>query len=394
MTRHTLESHLESGGDGLRGRTRCSPDRWRSDRPPRHSDPGSTSPHDLGIEQKVDPAIADAPSSATSGSAPTDCGEAPDLPGRRRRHRGRPRGRGSAPPTPAPGSTPPRTSCTSASPSRAPPLPSRPPARRRSSSTTPSPTSTGWQASLDARARSAAPGAVPSWYVDVPGNRVVVLAKPGAERAARQFVAQARRRPSPLAEQRPRTMYDIRGGDQYVINGNTLLLDRLRGGRRFRQRRPLWRRRQPHARLQQRHPGHVRRLVVPRQRLLLGPTNGNWTPQPWVNNYSGGNVLVAGSHRRRDRQLHLPLRLHHRLALRHPARPNETVDYAQGAVSGLSAATPAPSPATPAAPGSPATRHRASPPAAPATARSGGTTCSSRSTRSSRLRPVADHQRR
>ena len=23
--------------------------------------------------------------------------------------------------------------------------------------------------------------------------------------------------------------------------------------------------------------------------------NGNWTPQPWVNNYAGGNVTVAGS---------------------------------------------------------------------------------------------------
>ena len=77
---------------------------------------------------------------------------------------------------------------------------------------------------LDRNASHAAAAKVRGWYVDVPGNRVVVLAAPGASASASAFAKASGAgavRVVTEAEQ-PRTMYDVRGGDQYVINGNTL----------------------------------------------------------------------------------------------------------------------------------------------------------------------------
>ncbi|MEU8382076.1 S1 family peptidase [Streptosporangium sp. NPDC048865] len=73
---------------------------------------------------------------------------------------------------------------------------------------------------LDLLAASA-PKSIPSWYVDVPGNSVVVLAGDVAE--ARAFVdgsgvdgALVRVEAS---QERPRPLYDVRGGDAYYMGG-------------------------------------------------------------------------------------------------------------------------------------------------------------------------------
>ncbi|MCU7725517.1 ricin-type beta-trefoil lectin domain protein [Actinoplanes sp. KI2] len=192
----------------------------------------------------------------------------------------------------------------------------------------------GTQATLDRNASHAAAAGVRGWYVDVPGNRVVVLAKPGSEPAARQF-APAGVTVLPLAEQ-PRTMYDIRGGDQYVINGNTLCSIGFAVAGGF---------------VSAGHCGGVGSPTLGYNNVSQGTfagssfpgndyswirTNGNWTPQPWVNNYAGGNVLVAGS---ADAAIGSSICRSGRTSGWRCGTllgRNETVVYAQGAVSGLS----------------------------------------------------------
>ncbi|GAA3458287.1 streptogrisin C [Saccharothrix longispora] len=59
-----------------------------------------------------------------------------------------------------------------------------------------------------------------SWYVDPPTNSVVVNAR--TTEAARAFAAKAGVTARAEVTEAPRPVHDIRGGDQYVINGNTL----------------------------------------------------------------------------------------------------------------------------------------------------------------------------
>ncbi|HEY0697563.1 MAG TPA: alpha-lytic protease prodomain-containing protein, partial [Micromonospora sp.] len=79
--------------------------------------------------------------------------------------------------------------------------------------------------SLNRQSAKADPRAIHGWYVDVASNSVVVRARPGAAAEATAFArasggtAAIRVVEDPAA---PRPLYDIRGGDQYVINGNTL----------------------------------------------------------------------------------------------------------------------------------------------------------------------------
>ncbi|MEV6492100.1 ricin-type beta-trefoil lectin domain protein, partial [Actinoplanes sp. NPDC051633] len=65
-------------------------------------------------------------------------------------------------------------------------------------------------------------------------------------------------------------------------------------------------------------------------------TNGNWVPQPWVNNYAGGNVTVAGS---ADAAVGSSICRSGRTTGWRCGTllgRNETINYAQGSVSGLS----------------------------------------------------------
>ncbi|HTF08361.1 MAG TPA: S1 family peptidase, partial [Asanoa sp.] len=63
--------------------------------------------------------------------------------------------------------------------------------------------------------------------------------------------------------------------------------------------------------------------------------NSNWTPQPWVNNYSGGNVTVAGS---TEAAVGASICRSGSTTGWHcgtVAAKNQTVNYSQGSVSGL-----------------------------------------------------------
>ena len=78
----------------------------------------------------------------------------------------------------------------------------------------------GWQASLDAASPVAA-DQVPSWFVDVATNSVVVSVRPGGEATAQALIERAGVPASSVSfeatQEAPRTFIDIVGGNAYYI---------------------------------------------------------------------------------------------------------------------------------------------------------------------------------
>lgn len=153
------------------------------------------------------------------------------------------------------------------------------------------------KAALDRAAARGGPG-VHAWYVDVRRNAVVVAAAdPGA---ARRLVVAANvdgavvRIATDAAP--PRPLYDIRGGDQYVINGNTLCsigFSVNNGG--FVTAGHCGGAGSPTLGYNNVSQGTVAGSSFPGNDYGWVRTNASWTPRPWVNNYAGGNAAVAGS---------------------------------------------------------------------------------------------------
>ncbi|SCL74074.1 ricin-type beta-trefoil lectin domain protein [Micromonospora peucetia] len=192
---------------------------------------------------------------------------------------------------------------------------------------------------LDRRTAAADPRDVHGWHVDVARNSVVVTARPDA---AAEAVAYAKASGVPTDAIRvvtspdaPRPLYDIRGGDQYVINGNTLCSVGFAVVGGF---------------VTAGHCGGVGSPTLGFNNVSQGTfagssfpgndygwvrTNGSWTPQPWVNNHAGGNVTVAGS---QDAAIGSSVCRSGRTTGWRCGTilgRNETVNYPQGAVSGL-----------------------------------------------------------
>jgi streptogrisin C len=151
------------------------------------------------------------------------------------------------------------------------------------------------KAGLDRGAAKASTAAVPGWYVDVASNTVVVLARDAA--AATAFVTASGVDRSAVrvvaSTEQPRPLYDVRGGDAYYMGGRCSVGLSVNGG--F---------------VTAGHCGSTGTATQGFNRVAQGTfagssfpgndyawvrVNANWTPQPWVNNYSGGNVTVAGS---------------------------------------------------------------------------------------------------
>ena len=156
------------------------------------------------------------------------------------------------------------------------------------------------RAKLDKRGAKA-DDTIRSWRIDPATNSVVVTVKPGAEAKARKFakdsgVGEITVETSAIA---PKPVYDIRGGDQYVINGNTLCsvgFPARRGGAPgFVTAGHCGGRGAPVKGYNNVDLGSFQESEFPNTDMAYVAANGNWTPQPWVNNYSGGNVVVAGS---------------------------------------------------------------------------------------------------
>lgn len=138
---------------------------------------------------------------------------------------------------------------------------------------------------------------VHSWYVDVAANTVVVSAADHA--AAERFVRAGAVDAAEVrisVSQAPKPLYDIRGGDQYVINGNTLCSVGFavnNGG--FVTAGHCGGTGSPTLGYNNVSQGTFAGSSFPGNDYAWVRTNGNWTPRPWVNNYGGGNVPVAGS---------------------------------------------------------------------------------------------------
>ncbi|GGK80746.1 ricin-type beta-trefoil lectin domain protein [Mangrovihabitans endophyticus] len=193
------------------------------------------------------------------------------------------------------------------------------------------------RAKLDKNSKKA-DDAVRSWYVDPKSNSVVINAKPGAEAKAKAF-AKASGAGSitvqTLAEQ-PKTMYDIRGGDQYVINGNTLCSVGFAVSGGFVSAGHCGGTGSPTLGYNNVAQGTFAGSSFPGNDYSWIRTNSNWTPQPWVNNYQGGNVLVSGS---QEAAIGSSICRSGRTTGWRCGTllgKNETVNYSQGAVSGLS----------------------------------------------------------
>jgi streptogrisin C len=150
---------------------------------------------------------------------------------------------------------------------------------------------------LDKAAAKAPTASVPGWYVDTKANTVVVLAR-GNAGAAKAFVKASGVDAAAVrvvaSNEKPRLYYDVRGGDAYYIGGGRCSVGfSVNGG--F---------------VTAGHCGNAGNATTGFNRVAQGTfqgssfpgndyawvsVNANWTPQPWVNNYAGGNVVVAGS---------------------------------------------------------------------------------------------------
>ncbi len=137
-----------------------------------------------------------------------------------------------------------------------------------------------------------------SWYVDPATNTVVVTADKSATSAAREFAKDSGVSADTvrIVTAKPiRPVFDVRGGDQISINDRALCSvgfsvaggyltaghcgdtgNSVKGFNGVAQ-------------------GTFRGSTFPRNDHAFVQTNANWTPQPLVNNHSGGTVSVAGS---------------------------------------------------------------------------------------------------
>ena len=146
--------------------------------------------------------------------------------------------------------------------------------------------------------RTAAPRSVFSWYVDVATNSVVVLAEPSALQAARRFVTASGADPTTVriegSSDRPVPDLDVRGGDGYTgcsigfsVFGGFITAGHCGGVG------PVVMTDRDEA--PDRALGVVRGAVFPAADMGWVETYFGWNPRPWVNNYDGINLRVAGS---------------------------------------------------------------------------------------------------
>ncbi|WP_405144950.1 S1 family peptidase [Sphaerisporangium sp. NBC_01403] len=162
-------------------------------------------------------------------------------------------------------------------------------------------------ASLDAakealdKVSAKAPKSTPVWYVDVRSNSVVVLSSQPAE--AEAFIAasgadRAAVRVEQSSEQ-PQTFYDVRGGDAYYINSSarcSIGFSVTKGSQNgFVSAGHCGSTGNSTTGFNQVAQGTFQGSVFPGSDYSWVAVNSNWTPQPWVNDGSGGNVTVSGS---------------------------------------------------------------------------------------------------
>ncbi|GAA2500729.1 carbohydrate-binding protein [Streptomyces gobitricini] len=158
------------------------------------------------------------------------------------------------------------------------------------------------KAALDRAARTAADVGVPVWYVDVRTNSVVVRAvDPGAAASLVGRVSEADRsriRVVPTRE-RPRPLYDIRGGDAYYMGGSgrcSVGFAVTRGTQAgFATAGHCGRAGTTTTGYNRVAQGSFQASTFPGRDTAWVATNTNWTATPYVKGAGGANVRVAGS---------------------------------------------------------------------------------------------------
>jgi streptogrisin C len=155
---------------------------------------------------------------------------------------------------------------------------------------------TAIKAELDERAADP-DAAIHAWHVDVSTNTVVVQTADPTSTAVREFVADLDVDAVRLvaSEERPALYYDIRGGDEYIINGNTLCSVgfTVHGG--FVTAGHCGQTGSPTYGSNWVSQGTFRGSSFPGNDYAWVETNSNWNSLPWVTNHAGGAVAVTGS---------------------------------------------------------------------------------------------------
>ncbi|MFF5900350.1 alpha-lytic protease prodomain-containing protein [Streptomyces argenteolus] len=157
------------------------------------------------------------------------------------------------------------------------------------------------KAALDEVASGKAPKDVPSWYVDVRANRVVVNAARAAAADALLTAAGVSRdlvRVDRSAEQ-PRAYADLRGGDAYYMNGTgrcSIGFPVKRGTQNgFVTAGHCGTPGVTTTGAGQQAQGSFQASTFPGRDYAWVATNSNWTPRALVNGYGNGDVTVSGS---------------------------------------------------------------------------------------------------
>ncbi|MFI5485852.1 S1 family peptidase [Micromonospora echinaurantiaca] len=191
------------------------------------------------------------------------------------------------------------------------------------------------KSTLDRHAAKAPAAAIPGWYVDVTTNTVVVLARDTGAAAA--FVRASRVDAAAVrvvaTTEAPRTYYDVRGGDAYYMGGRCSVGFSVTGG--FVTAGHCGTVGTATQGYNQVSQGTFRGSSFPGNDYAWVQTNSNWTPQPWVNNYSGGNVTVAGSTEAAVGAAICRSGSTTGWRCGSIQAKNQTVNYAEGSVSGL-----------------------------------------------------------
>jgi len=147
--------------------------------------------------------------------------------------------------------------------------------------------------SLDARAVSAS---VHAWYVDVASNLVVVVADDPAASEVAAFVAGQRDAVRVVASaERPRPLYDLRGGDEFILGGNILCSIGFSVDGGFVTAGHCGKPGTQTAGSNWIAQGTVVASTFPVHDYAWVQINGAWNSLPFVGNHNGGQIAVAGS---------------------------------------------------------------------------------------------------
>lgn len=157
------------------------------------------------------------------------------------------------------------------------------------------------KAALDEVALRKAPKGVPSWYVDVRTNRLVVNA---ARTEAADALLAASGVPRDLVRvdrsaEQPRAYADLRGGDAYYMNGSgrcSIGFPVRRGTQNgFVTAGHCGTPGVTTSGVNQQAQGSFQGSTFPGRDYAWVATNANWTPRALVNGYGNGDVTVTGS---------------------------------------------------------------------------------------------------